>query len=524
MSRFPRRLPAATAGLAMLATLLLVAAPGQASRTVSESYAVPAGGQLQLTGHGYGHGHGMSQYGAQGAALQGLSYEQIVSFYYPGTALAAATGPIKVLISADTDNDVQVVPASGLSVREVSSGSTYTLPATAGITTWRLRNTVSGATALDYYNGAWHVYQPGGSPISGDGEFFRTGNANLTLRVAGGTRVYRGSLRLTNTNTVNVLSLDDYVMGVVPREMPASWQPAAVQAQAVAARTYAAFERAANNNRYYQICDTTSCQVYGGRSDEDSRSNAAVTATAGKVLNYQGQPAFAQFGSSSGGWLSAGSEPYLVAKADPYDGFSGNPMHTWTTTLTRAQVQKAYPSVGTLKRVQVSQRDGHGAWYGRVEQMKLVGSKASVSLTGDAFRSTFGLRSSWFHFGSGSGETAPDPSPAPTTSKADSPIYKRWKKIGGASSVVGAPKAAEYSTAAGRARRFAKGRIFYKAGAGPHELYGRVLTAYLNRGAATSRLGFPTTKPLASGTSTFARFEKGVITVRSDGTVKVTYS
>ena len=47
----------------------------------------------------------------------------------------------------------------------------------------------------------------------------------------------------------------------------------------------------------------------------------------------------------------------------------------------------------------VTQRDGHGDWYGRVERMTLDGSKADVSLTGDAFRSKFGLRSSWFHFG-----------------------------------------------------------------------------------------------------------------------------
>ena len=92
MSRSARLLPAATAGLALLATLLVVAPPGQASRTVSEAYTVPASGKLALTGHGFGHGHGMSQYGAQGAALKGLTYQQIVAFYYPGTALGHATG------------------------------------------------------------------------------------------------------------------------------------------------------------------------------------------------------------------------------------------------------------------------------------------------------------------------------------------------------------------------------------------------------------------------------------------------
>jgi SpoIID/LytB domain protein len=206
-------------------------------------------------------------------------------------------------------------------------------------------------------------------------------------------------LRLTGSNTVNVLGMDSYVKGVVPREMPTSWETTAVRSQAVAARTYAAWERAAHYTRSYQTCDTTSCQVYGGLGAEDSRGNAAVTATARQVLHYRGKPAFTQFGSSSGGWLSAGSMPYLVAKADKYDGYSANPVHTWNTTVSRGAIQRAWPSLGTLKRVVVTRRDGHGDWYGRVERMTLDGSKNNVAVTGDSFRSRFGLRSSWFKFG-----------------------------------------------------------------------------------------------------------------------------
>ena len=260
-------------------------------------------------------------------------------------------------------------------------------------------------TVVQYANAGWKNWKT----LAGDAEFF--GPASLTLRVAGTTRAYRGALRLSSNNTVNVLGLDAYVQGVIPREMPTSWQPAAVRAQAVAARTYGVYDRNAHPTRYYDTCDTTSCQVYGGIGDEDSRGNAAATATAGKILRYSGQPAFTQFASSNGGWLSAGGQPYLVAKADPYDGFSGNPMHTWTTSLTKGAIQKAYPSLGTLKRVLVTRRDGNGDWYGRVEQMKLDGSKADVTLTGDSFRSKFGLRSSWFHFGSGSSAPRADPGP-----------------------------------------------------------------------------------------------------------------
>ncbi len=395
MSRSTRCFSAAALGLTVLATLLVASSPVSASRTVSQAYAVPSNGVLKLTGHGYGHGHGMSQYGARGAAIKGLTHRQILAFYYPGLSVASIGRTIRVLITADTDNDVRVVPASGLRVRKMGGSPSYLLPTPARTTTWRLR-TVGGKTVLDYYNGSWHTYKPGGKALSGASEFYRPGR--VTLRLNGTTRAYRGVLRLDGSNTINALPLDDMVKGVVPREMPTSWEAAAVRAQAVAARTYAAFDRAEHPTRSYHTCDTTSCQVYGGLAAEDSRGNAAVGATLKQVLTYQGKPAFTQFGSSSGGWLSKGSRPYLVAKADKYDNYSGNPVHTWHTTVTRGAIQRAWPRLGTLKRTVVTQRDGHGDWYGRVERLTLDGSKANVVVTGDEFRSRFGLRSSWFLF------------------------------------------------------------------------------------------------------------------------------
>ena len=506
---------------AMTATVLAAAlvpglldAPGQASVSVDQSYTVPSDGVLRLTGHGFGHGHGLSQYGAQGAAAQGLTSRQILAFYYPGTTLSTLGGSMRVLISADTDHDVRVVPASGLAVRQVG-GASYTLPTTSGISTWRL-SVVSGKTLVSYDNGSWHSWKT----LGGDGEFYRSGA--VTLRVSGTTRLYRGSLRLTGGRTVDVVGLDDYVRGVVPREMPASWRAQALGAQAVAARTYAAYERAAHVSSSYDICDTSSCQVYGGYSGEDSRSNAAVTATAGQVLTYGGKPAFTQFASSSGGWTTAGGQPYLPAKADPYDDFSGNPVHTWTTTVTRAEVQKAWPGLGTLTRVVVTQRDGNGDWSGRVQEMVLDGSKKNVTVTGDSFRSTFSLRSSWFRFGTGATPppaTSPTPQPAPPSA-----ITLRWRAIGGNHSIVGRPRAAEHPVSHGRARRFAHGRIYWSTTTGAHELYRRVLTAYLHRHGPSGRLGFPLTSPHRVGTSVVATFEHGSLTAPPKGRVRVTWS
>ena len=80
-------------GLGVLTAALVLAAAPPASADQ-----VPGATVYSVTGYGYGHGHGMSQYGAQGAANQGLSWKQIVRFYYPGTRLGRAHGPLKVLI------------------------------------------------------------------------------------------------------------------------------------------------------------------------------------------------------------------------------------------------------------------------------------------------------------------------------------------------------------------------------------------------------------------------------------------
>jgi SpoIID/LytB domain protein len=367
---------------------------------VNQSYAVAR--TVVLSGHGFGHGHGMSQYGAQGAAKQGLTYKQIIDFYYPSTTWSQVSGKVRVLISADTTADVVVAAVPGLRLTDIGAAKTYTLPSPRGVKRWRITVGAGNRSIVDYLTGKWHRWKPGGrAALVGDGQFGAP--APMTLFTPAGTRTYRGALRSASPvkggrarDTVNVLSMDDYVRGVIPREMPASWQPEAVKAQAVAARTYATWSRDQFPTRYFQICDTSYCQVYGGAGAEDPRSNAAVTATANQILTYDGKPAFAQFSSSSGGWTSAGSVPYLAAKADPYDDYDGNPVHAWTAELGATRIERAYPALGTLKGIQVTRRDGNGDWKGRVWTLVLQGSKNDVTVSGDAFRARFGLRSSWF--------------------------------------------------------------------------------------------------------------------------------
>jgi SpoIID/LytB domain protein len=195
--------------------------------------------------------------------------------------------------------------------------------------------------------------------------------------------------------TVNKVSLESYVKGVIPREAFPSWKAAALGAQAIAARSYAASQEADSSNPVYQLCDSSSCQVYGGKSAEVASTNKAAARTKGQVRTYRGEPAFTQFSASNGGWLAEGSQPYLVAKRDPYDGTRDNPDHTWTVKRSARDIEKAFPAIGNLKKITVLQRDGNGKWNGRIESMRLVGSKDSTTISGDTFRSRLGLMSTW---------------------------------------------------------------------------------------------------------------------------------
>jgi stage II sporulation protein D len=401
MSRSPRALV-----LVLAAALLGGSGAGPATAVATDQrYPVPRDGTYTVLGRGYGHGHGMSQHGAQGAALRGLTHQQILRFYYPGTDLGRSRGKLRVLITADTGADLVVRARRGLQLKDLGSGATYDLPRGQGASRWRLSVDSRNRDVVRWYDGSWHRWRPGGdAALAGEGQFSADGR-RLTLYLPSGSAQYRGTLRhaipsagSTDRNTVNVVGLDDYVRGVVPAEMPASWEPEAVQAQAVAARTYAAWDRAEDKSDYYHICDTTSCQVYKGVAGEHPLGDAAVAATSRQVLRYRGEPAFTQFSASSGGWTTAGSAPYLVAQRDPYDGWSGNAVHTWSVSLSARTIQRSYPSIGRLRRIQVTSRDGNGRWNGRVESMMLVGTRGRAGLTGDDFRVRFGLRSSWFSF------------------------------------------------------------------------------------------------------------------------------
>jgi SpoIID/LytB domain protein len=476
------RLALGAAAAISVATSLLAAPTASAAQV----YYVPITKSWTIKGHGFGHGHGMSQYGAQGAALKGVGYRDIVDFYYPNTTWDQTKGNIRVLIGSDTSSDLEVKPHQGLLVRDLVGKDKWSLPANDNIDRWRLFPLDTGRTAVQLHNaGGWRRWDipDHRDTLRGNAQFEAAGP--MTLLVPSGDGVvghaYRGALRsaqpypgATTRDTVNVVSMDQYVRGVVPYEMPASWEQQALRAQSVAARTFAAYERAQNPKRYWQLCDTTACQVYGGVDAEQKSSNAAVTATAGEILTYKGKPALTQFSSSSGGWTADGGLPYLPAKRDPYDDFPDNAMHSWQLQVSAKTLQKSHPEIGSLVAVKVAKRDGNGQWRGRVVQIVLKGTKGKSYMTGDDFRWTYGLRSNWFTI-------------APTA------IMERWRHLGGKKSGLGVPKSGEYAYDGGSAQDFSHGQIVWNADTGARDLKGPILKAYRKLGGPSSLLGWPST-------------------------------
>lgn len=419
----------ALTALAVITTSWAVTLPAQdtaprlapAAATVSESYPVPADGVFQVLGHGWGHGHGMSQVGAIGAAQQGLTGEQILGFYYPGTTRTVVPSrPIKVQLTGDTDNDVQVAETKDLTATDRATGATQKLTPNPGDTATRwgvLRNSAGlHALYLSALTKTWtdtpaglagHHGVVGPVVLSSAG-----GSVSVYEGTSGSARTYPGvavgSAVGAGLQTTVEVPMEDYVRGVVVSEILGAPLQAA-RAQAVAARTYGAWREANPRSATVDVRDDTWDQVYVGAS-YTSTADQAVSSTANQVLLYGGVPAFAQFGASDGGWTVSGGAAYLPAQRDDYDYLSGSVSHSWTASLPASAVQAAFPAVGTLTSIEITQRDGNGDWGGRVLQVVLhgqssTGAATSVSTTGEGLYGAYswpaqpqGLRHYWFTF------------------------------------------------------------------------------------------------------------------------------
>ncbi|MGE3619116.1 MAG: SpoIID/LytB domain-containing protein [Acidimicrobiia bacterium] len=399
-------------GPRLVAALLLVAgvvAPGVAAAPP----AAAASPSLTLTGHGWGHGRGMGQYGSYGYAVDhGWRHTQILDHFYGNTQMGSL-GDVaiqvdlnawigrRLLVTSDQAFAVGTVPMGAGTLAEVFKD-------TDGV--WKVQTwyrTDPCGKSVDSY-GPYEVGTPQVvlSEASGD-DLARM----LSVCESAGRRAYRGTLGMAEyggaTHVVNELPIDQYLRGVVPRESPASWGDAggvdpgtglprgmqSLMAQAVAARSYAWAE---DRPGPWRTCDTASCQVYSGAGLngtrlEDHRTDQAVALTAGEVRVRNGTVMRTEFSSSTGGWTAGGTFPAVQDLGDVR-----SPRHDWTTTVSGAAIEAAYPTIGSYTGFEVTQRNGLGQDGGRVLQVRVWGTTRSVVDTGDNFRRKLNLFSDWY--------------------------------------------------------------------------------------------------------------------------------
>jgi stage II sporulation protein D len=358
--------------------LLLVLVAGSAAPAAGRRATV-TGATFVITGHGWGHGVGMSQYGAYGYAQHGFGYAKIVAHYFPGTQLGAApVTRVRVLLTGGAAK-LRIGSANQFMVRD-ATGETHDVAAGTYTLTPALKLRLVGDDKAKALAGPL-TFQPGPSP--------------LALR-----HRYRGAIQVDVTGgklrAINVVGLEQYLYGVVPSEMPFSWHPEALKAQAIVARSYAV---AVRRTGAFDLYPDTRSQMYLGLDHEQGSTNAAVDATAGKIVLYEGKVAKTYFFSTSGGRTASSQDvwgsaiPYLVSVPDPYDSIS--PYHDWgPLAFTGAKLGRVLHVPGRLIDVQ-PERTGSG----RVDSVTAVGTEGSVAVSAGDLRRRLGLRSTWFSVG-----------------------------------------------------------------------------------------------------------------------------
>ncbi len=415
-------------GPLLASSLALVALVGSAITAVGIGDA-PAGasaypnGVAALEGHGDGHGHGMGQWGALGYALDHTGYRPIVAHYYDGSSLSGLSAQqdatkVRVAITENDNNSVIVTSGSAFNLSgaslEVPGGDAMEItPAAGGRWTVRVGPSCAGPwpAKANRSNLSNPTVDPDHDPAVGDPS---AGTKALQLCQGGGNLTVRGSIEaLYNSagaaRTVNIVPLEEYVSGVVPNESPTGWGTLGgsgpqgqawgfqeLEAQAVAARSYV-MAGLGSWGGYADTCDLE-CQTYVGIRNESSLADLAVSDTAREVMKFpNGAIAATQYSASTGGFTNPGAFPAVPDTGDSVCVPGAcNPSHTWTASIRVSTIEADWPALGTLESIDVTARNGEGDWGGRVTAMTLVGSRQSVSLSGDQFAGELGLQSDWF--------------------------------------------------------------------------------------------------------------------------------
>ena len=407
----------------------------------AQSSAIDVPVSFQVQGAGYGHGVGMSQIGARAKAIAGETATAIISYYYKDVAIeplddtkilrvnighlltsakmATATQDATMQIFSGDIGDAQdVVP---LATVPVKSSLNFTI---LGSTV--LPSVVTGKKTVSIpRNRIFTVRWSGTRYLPGVDGVISLSHTNTTKKYRYGQMQFRAvkaatlGYRIEVTNSVRLS--DEYLWGI--SEVPSSWPEAALQAQAIASRTYAMSKAGI----YRSSCD---CDLYGEISDQSFLGyaketekgwgqfwKAAVTNTAGLTITQAGKPITAYFGSSTGGltetavnaWGTEKAFTQTVADVSSLDPALNPRFFKWDRTITQASVAAAFllPDVVSLEIVT---KNATGT-VGTIRATSSTGIQKS--LRGETFRSRTKIPSAYFDLVSMQNAVEPTPSPSP---------------------------------------------------------------------------------------------------------------
>jgi SpoIID/LytB domain protein len=559
------------ATLSVIATLLATLSTGKAV----------AQNTFTFHGSGWGHGIGMSQYGAYGLALDGWTYKEILTHFYTGVTVGPSgvapasirvgllQGAAKVDLSAEAAKvELHVGGVNGTLVGSIPAGFTWTVEVSGK--RYEVLNAKGERVGGKLWGGRlrhlYARYEPNGArvTVAQTGHTYNRGWIEFNLY--GGAS--KDVLRL-----IAEASPQPYLYGIA--EVPSSWPAQVLQAQAVAARTYA-FRRVNLLGQHREGCNcavyaSTSDQVYVGWDKEGGSFGeqwvAAVNATAKQVIRHKGQLILAVYHSTSGGYTENvenvwGGEalPYLRGVCDPGDWNGANPYKTWSLELSGG-------AAGTKIEAYTGKDIGFVTDFtgisrgvsGRVISITAEGSKGEVKLSGVELRGTRGLRESrvWInqnrnitgairtkydqlncapgipttpvaHVPGGLRQRYADGGLYRNTGQAKTwwvrgPIFEKYVNMEESKGKLGMARSGLLSLTGteGRKALFEDGSIFYSAGTGAHALHGPVLDYFLAHGGAGGSLGLPTTDVTVNqnGAET-ATFQGGTVTCPQQGACK----
>lgn len=399
--------------------------------------AAQAPAKFEFRGSGYGHGVGMSQIGAYGQALEGKSATEIVSYYYPGTtveavddsrfvrvniadkvstvgfsveALTGVAAPMQVY-SGDVAPEVAAVESP---VAQVLAGGEVIFSALSGTLIASVVDPVSKEATTLPANEIWTLRWSGTAGYPGETNIIKMRQGSVVRRYKYGqvqikftppvSPEIQGSIIATTTLRIH----SEYLRGI--GEVSSSWPAAALQAQAIAARSFALSKA----NTYRKVCD---CNLYSSIQDQNfvgysKESEAvygqkwvdAITATEpepgkGLAVLYKGKVVTTYYASSTGGVTQDVAEvwgtaiPYLVPVPDPWslDPVINPTFSSWTRQISQADMAKAF-GLPDVVRYEITARTQAG---GVKSITAYSSSEKSAELTGEKFRSALKLPSTW---------------------------------------------------------------------------------------------------------------------------------